>query len=108
MEMLIFGTASLVFLAFFLAQLSFPAFVGYWIGRLTGVPALKYAFLVLGVCLPMLWAYAGYETYTGMCPKVVSPQFFEKPTSRQLGYAVDWGKQKSLKDGVQNTVDAGR
>lgn len=106
MEWLIFGAASLVFLAIFLAQISLPAFIGYWIGRLTGVPALKWVLLLFGVCLPILWAYAGYETYKGMCPKIVSPQFFEKATSRQLGYAIDWGKQKSFDTGSSFNPEA--
>jgi hypothetical protein len=99
MEMLIYGAASLVFLALFLVQLSLPAFVGYWIGKLTRVPGLKWVFLFLGVCLPILWAYVGYDTYKAMCPKVAAPQFFEKPTSKQRGYAVEWGEAKSFSIG---------
>lgn len=96
MEVLIYGFFSLIFLLLTVLTISAPAIAGYWFGSLLKNPALKWALLTAGIVIPLLWGVVGYEKYKDMCAKSTPPQFFEKPKSKQLGYAIEYPPQRSI------------
>jgi len=103
LKVLIFGIASLIALVIYAAKFVLPVAAAYWIGGKTGYSVFRWGLPIATVVLPILWVYAGYETFKSMCPSNPLPKFFAKPVAPQLGYAVESAMEKY---GMVSSFDA--
>lgn len=88
MEPLIFGIASLIMILLFVGISLLPAFAGYWLGRLTPFPSMRWILPILIIVIPVAWAFTSYWTFKKNCSIIPKTEFFSFPKIQVEGISV--------------------